>query len=310
MNRSRTLTVIFFLLYSFSAYAFQDSVNLDTYIIENQIQVNKTESGLYYSFEQEGRGVYPQQGDYVKISFVGRLLNGVEFERSDPKEPFVFQLGYRQVILGLDKGISLFRVGSKGKLYIPSNLGYGARGVGKVIRPNSDLIFEITILEVMDIDAYDKFMEELEKRERIEFEEHQRKQFIEDKRLINAFASEHKLKVKRTPSGLSYIIKKKGKGPNIVSGNTITVHYEGYLLDDTIFDSTYKNKQPFKFQIGKGKTIDGWEEGLLHFKKGSQGWLLIPSQLAYGPRSIEDDEINIPADAVLIFKIKIVGLVN
>ena len=310
MNRFHSLLVIFLLIYSFSAYAFQDSLSLESYFNENQIQADKTEDGLYYSIEHEGRGVYPQHGDYVKVSFVGRLLNGAEFERSDPKDPFVFQLGYRQVILGLDKGISLFRVGSKGKLYIPSNLGYGTMGAGKVIPPNSDLVFEITILEVMDIDAYDRFMEQLEEKERFEFEEHQRIQFNEDKRLINTYISEHKLKAKRSPSGMSYVIKKKGKGPNVVPGNTITVHYEGYLLDDTVFDSTYKRKQPFKFQIGKGKTINGWEEGLLHFKKGSEGWLLIPSKMAYGPRSIEDDEIKIPADAVLIFKIKVVDLVN
>jgi FKBP-type peptidyl-prolyl cis-trans isomerase len=179
-----------------------------------------------------------------------------------------------------------------------------------VIPPNSDLIFEIEVLEVMDIDAYDRFMEQLEEKERKEFEEHQQKQFVEDKRLINDYAADHKLKVKRTASGLSYVIKKKGKGQNATKGNTLLVHYEGYLLDDSIFDSTYKKNQPFKFKLGKGKTIEGWEEGLQFFKKGSEGWLLIPSKMAYGPRSIEDSEVNIPANSVLVFKIKIVDIIN
>ncbi len=310
MRRSYFFIIIFFAALPFSAYAFQDSLSLEAFFIKNQIQVNKTEEGLYYSIEQEGNGVYPKPGDYVKVHYVGKLLNGAEFDRSEVDEPFVFQLGYRQVILGWDKGILNFRVGSKGKLYVPSQMGYGRVGAGKMIPPNSDLIFEIEVLEVMDVDAYDRFMQQLDEKDRKEFEEHQRKQFIEDKRLINDYASEHKLKVTRTPSGLSYVLKKKGKGRNVVPGNTIVVHYEGYLLDDTIFDSTYKKKEPFKFQLGKGKTIDGWEEGLQYFKKGSEGWLLIPSKLAYGPQSIEDNEINIPANSVLVFKIKIVDIIN
>ncbi len=310
MKRSRFFILIWLFSLSLPAYSFQDSLSLEAFFVKHQIQANKTADGLYYSIEREGSGVYPKPGDYVKVHYVGSLLNGTEFDRSDADEPFVFQIGYRQVILGWDKGIPLFRVGSKGKLYIPSQLGYGRVGAGKMIPPNSDLVFEIEVLEVMDIDAYDRFMSELDEKEKKEFEQHKRKQFVEDKRLINDYAIGHKLKVKRTPSGLSYVLKKKGKGANVVLGNTIVVDYEGYLLDDSIFDSTYKKNEPFKFQIGKGKTIDGWEEGLQYFKKGSEGWLLIPSQLAYGPQSIEDVDINIPANSVLIFKIKVVDIIN
>ena len=79
------------------------------------------------------------------------------------------------------------------------------------------------------------------------------------------------------------------------------------LLDGTIFDST-EGKSPFEFTLGLGKTIPGWEEGLPFFKQGSQGYLLIPSQLAYGPRPIIEEDINIPGNSVLIFKIKVVEI--
>jgi len=308
MNRIHYFIILTLFSFSSSAFAFQDSLSLEAFFTKNQIQANKTNEGLFYTIERDGNGIYPKSGDYVKVKYVGRLLNGKEFDKSDPDDPFVFQVGYRQVILGWDKGISLFSVGSKGTLYVPSELGYGRTGAGKVIPPNTDLIFEIEVLEVMDIDAYDRYMEQLEERERIAFEKHQQEQFVKDKRLINDYTANHKLKVTRTPSGLSYFLKKKGKGPNAAPGNTIIVNYEGYLLDDTIFDSTFKTNKPFKFQLGRGKTIDGWEEGLRYFKKGSEGYLLIPSKLAYGPRSIEDDEINIPANSVLIFKIKVEDL--
>ena len=308
MNRFALFTLV--TLFSVPAFAFQDSLRLEDFFQKNQIQANETEDGLFYTIEREGHGMFPKPGDYVKVNYVGRLLNGKEFDRSDPNDPFVFQIGYRQVILGWDKGISLFKVGSKGTLYVPSHLGYGRAGAGKVIPPNSDLIFEIEVLEVMDIDAYDKFMEELEAKERAAFEEHQKKQFILDKRLINNYAADHRLKVKRTASGLSYIIKKKGKGPTAAKGNTLVVHYEGYLLDDTIFDSTYKKNKPFTFKLGIGKTIEGWEEGLQYFRKGSEGILLIPSKMAYGPRSIVDEDFNIPENSVLVFKIKVVDIID
>lgn len=310
MKRSHFFTILFLFSFHLSGFAFQDSLSLEAYFIKNEIQPNKTEDGLFYTIEQEGSGDFPKPGDYVKVKYVGNLLDGKEFDRSEPNDPFVFQLGYRQVILAWDKGIPLFRVGSKGRLYVPSHLGYGRVGAGKVIPPNANLVFDIEVLEVMDIDAYDQYMEELEQKERKAFEEHKAKQFIEDKRLINDYAAEHKLRVKRTPSGLSYVLKKKGKGANATAGNTLIVHYEGYLANDTVFDSSFKRDEPFKFQLGKGKTIAGWEEGLQFFKKGSEGWLLIPSQMAYGPQAIEEDDINIPANSVLIFKIKVLDILK
>ena len=92
-------------------------------------------------------------------------------------------------------------------------------------------------------------------------------------------------------------------------GSSFEVKYKGQLTDGTVFDDSFgKRAEPFKFVLGKGKAIEGWEEGLKNFKKGSEGWLLIPSSLAYGPRSIREGKINIPANSVLVFKIKVVNL--
>jgi FKBP-type peptidyl-prolyl cis-trans isomerase len=308
MNKYLFLSILLFAFFYSAGQTFQDSNNLEVYLAKNHIEAQKADNGLYYLIEQEGSGILPKAGDYVMINYSGMLLDSTAFDRSDPDDPFVFQLGYRQVILGLDKGIPYFPVGSKGKLFIPPNLGYGNVGVGNVIPPNANLLFEVEVLEVMDLDAYDKYMEQLDEKERKEYEEFQQKQFLEDKRLINDYAAEHRLKTTRTSSGLSYAITKKGKGANAAKGNTLTVHYEGYLIDDTIFDSSYKRKTPYKFELGKGKTIEGWEEGLQFFKKGSEGWLLIPSQLAYGPQPIEEEDIKIPANSVLIFKIEMVDI--
>ncbi|MFT5385075.1 MAG: FKBP-type peptidyl-prolyl cis-trans isomerase FkpA [Saprospiraceae bacterium] len=284
-----------------------DSIDLETYLRQNNLQPKISEDGLYYLMDNEGRGDYPKTGDYVMVSYVGKLLNGTVFDQSG-EEPFIFQLGYRQVIRGWEKGIPLFKVGSIGTLYIPPHLGYSKTGAGKVIPPNAALIYEIEVLKIMDYDAYDRYMAALEEKERIAFEKQQTAQFSTDKKLIHEYASSHKLKTKRLSSGVSYSLKKKGKGTVPRDGDIITFHYEGFLLDDKAFDSSYKRKQPFTFQFGKGKAIKGLEEALGYFKKGSVGWILIPSRLAYGPMEIDEEGIYIPGNSVLIFKVKVLKI--
>ena len=309
MNRFSILFLAFTVFFSSEFLSAQDSISLEEYIQKNNIEARKG-NGLFYTIQKEGYGEYPKPGDYVKVHYSGKLLNGHTFDASEPNDPFVFQLGYRQVILGWERGIPLIPLGGKGTLYIPSQLGYGRAGAGNAIPPESSLVFEIEVVEILDQQAYDDYMDELDAKEQRAYEAHVENQFVQDKRLINDYASENKLRVKRTNSGLSYAIKKKGKGELLKKGDLVSVHYEGFLLDGTLFDSSYKNKKPFTFQLGKGKAIKGWEEGLLHFKKNSEGWLLIPSKLAYGPRSIKEEGISIPADAVLIFKIKVVNVIR
>ena len=152
-------------------------------------------------------------------------------------------------------------------------------------------------------------MKELEVKERQRFEEKKKEQFATDKKIIQNYAVDNKLRTKRLASGVSYVLTKKGKGSTAKPGDFIEVKYKGQLTDGTVFDDSYgKRAEPFKFVLGKGKAIEGWEEGLKNFKKGSEGWLLIPSALAYGPRAIREGKINIPANSVLVFKIKVVDL--
>lgn len=87
-----------------------------------------------------------------------------------------------------------------------------------------------------------------------------------------------------TASGLIYIIAQEGTGEFPKVGQTVTVHYTGYHLDDTKFDSSYDYGQAFAFNLGAGEVIKGWDEGIALFKKGGSGTLLIPYELAYGDR--------------------------
>ena len=177
-----------------------------------------------------------------------------------------------------------------------------------MIPPNSPLVFDIEIVDILSYEAYDKYMIELERKERVAYEAHVKKQFVKDQNLINDYAIGHKMKTKRTQSDVNYVLTKPGKGELAKSGDKVIVHYEGRLLDDAVFDTNF-DKEPFTFILGVGKVIKGWDDGLMQFRKGSEGWLLIPSKYAYGPRAIKENDISIPENSVLIFKIKVVDVV-
>lgn len=109
--------------------------------------VTTTVSGLQYEVLKEGSGAKPTGTDTVKVDYVGTLLDGTKFDSSiDRGEPAVFPLD--RVIPGWTEGIQLMAVGSKYKLYIPSNLAYGEQGAGELIGPNSTLVFEVDLLSI------------------------------------------------------------------------------------------------------------------------------------------------------------------
>lgn len=107
-----------------------------------------TESGLQYEVLTEGTGAKPTAEDRVRVHYHGTLIDGTVFDSSvDRGEPAVFGVG--QVIRGWTEALQLMPVGSKWKLYIPSELAYGPRAAGPDIGPNSTLIFEVELLEIV-----------------------------------------------------------------------------------------------------------------------------------------------------------------
>ncbi|MEY8685490.1 FKBP-type peptidyl-prolyl cis-trans isomerase [Bacteroides sp. AN502(2024)] len=105
-------------------------------------------SGLQYEIIKEGTGKKPKATDQVRCHYEGTLIDGTLFDSSIQRgEPAVF--GVNQVIPGWVEALQLMPEGSKWKLYIPSELAYGAKGAGEMIPPHSTLIFEVELLEVL-----------------------------------------------------------------------------------------------------------------------------------------------------------------
>lgn len=109
-----------------------------------------------------------------------------------------------------------------------------------------------------------------------------------------------------TASGLKYIDEKIGDGPSPQAGQTVTVHYIGTTQStQKEFENSYKTQRPVDFQIGVGKVIKGWDEGLLTMKVGGKRKLIIPGDLAYGRFGRPPD---IPPNATLEFTVELLGI--
>ncbi len=105
-------------------------------------------SGLQYEILKKGNGPKPTESDKVKCHYHGTLTDGTVFDSSVERgEPTVFDVS--QVIQGLKDALQLMPVGSKWRLFIPSRLAYGKYGAGEVIKPNSALIFEVELLDIV-----------------------------------------------------------------------------------------------------------------------------------------------------------------
>jgi FKBP-type peptidyl-prolyl cis-trans isomerase len=106
----------------------------------------------------------------------------------------------------------------------------------------------------------------------------------------------------KTASGLNYDDETVGTGKEAKSGDTVDVHYTGWLKDGTKFDSSKDRGRPFSFQVGAGRVIKGWDEGVAGMKEGGKRKLVIPPDLGYGARGAPG---AIPPNAELTFEVEL-----
>jgi FKBP-type peptidyl-prolyl cis-trans isomerase FkpA len=107
------------------------------------------------------------------------------------------------------------------------------------------------------------------------------------------------------PDGLKYTDDTLGTGVEAVPGKTVSVHYTGWLLDGTKFDSSRDRNQPFQFPLGGGRVIKGWDEGVAGMKVGGKRTLVIPPSLGYGAQGAGG---VIPGNATLKFEVELLDV--
>jgi len=131
--------------------------NIEDYLAKNNIKTERAPKGTFVLVENQGDGPAVDSGKQVSVMYTGRTFNGVVFDSNiDPKfqhtEPYSFVIGSQPpgAIEGWDDGLRLFKKGGKGKLYIPSMLGYGGNPRPGPIKPFDNLMFDVEIVDVQD----------------------------------------------------------------------------------------------------------------------------------------------------------------
>ena len=231
-----------------------------------------TDSGLQYYDMIEGEGDTPQEGDNLSMHFRAWIQEDsiLLADSYDRGQPIHFPLGSDDVFEGWNEGVSTMKVGGKRQLIIPPELGFG-NDPNSGIPADAILILEV---ELLDFSAPAKATEIDE----ADYEE--------------------------TATGLKYYDLVEGDGASPESGQTVIVHYTGWLTDGTQFDSSLDRGQPFTFVIGQGGVIAGWDEGVATMKIGGKRQLVIPAELGYG----EQGTGGIPPNATLIFEVELLGV--
>ena len=124
--------------------------------------------------------------------------------------------------------------------------------------------------------------------------------------LVVGVSAADETKVVTTDSGLKYIDLKVGTGEKAKKGDTVEVHYTGWLKNGKKFDSSVDRGEPFEFKLGAGRVIKGWDEGVAGMKVGGKRKLIIPSKLAYGERGAGGGVI--PPNAELTFEVELLKI--
>ena len=130
------------------------------------------------------------------------------------------------------------------------------------------------------------------------------KMIAEEKSILQQYIKDNGINATETSSGLFIAVTKEGTGEQAQPGNTVSVHYTGKLLNGKVFDSSVSRGTPFRFQVGVGQVIRGWDEGIVTMKVGEKAIFLIPSPLAYGERSAGE----IPPNSPLIFEVELIEI--
>jgi FKBP-type peptidyl-prolyl cis-trans isomerase FkpA len=267
--------------------------------------LEKTENGLKYKILADSAGANGEDGGWIVFHFI--MKNSKDsIMRNTFKEgsPIGIPIGKASFKGGLEEGFTLLSKGDSAQFFVNADSIFTKTfhtDVPKEVEKGSDLQF---IIKVVNLYSKADVEKEMAKGKKAQEEAEVAKQQLvaQDTMTIVEYLKKNKIKAKRTVNGVYYVVHKSVSGMNLNPGDSISVQYEGRLLNGTKFDSSYDRNAPFTLMVGMGQVIRGWDEGLMSLKKGEKATLYIPSGMAYGARGAG---ANIPPNSILIFDIEI-----
>ncbi len=270
-------------------FAFEEQWKRDTTVIGSFLRTNGINSridasGVRFVIDSLAEGFPPKFTSTVKFKYVGRFIGGSIFDQG------TISAQVSNLIAGFQVGLLLMPERTKARIYIPSGLAYGAGGSGS-IPPNSNIMFELQILEVV------KTATEIQR-------------LASDTVSIDQYLASKSIDAIKDKSGLRYVVTQLGTGaqPDIYS--KVKIKYTGKLLSDgtEFFTGTYEPSNDFDSRVIN--FIFGLQVALPKLPVGSKATLYIPSGLGFGDQTINTGTATVPANSNIIYEIELLGIVN
>lgn len=269
------------------------------YIASNNLNVEADPSGIFYMTTKAGKGASVSAGSFANLHIVAKSLGpqGVELINTyNDGKSIDLEVGTGQLGIGFETGLMRMKVGEKATIIAPFNLAFGAQGSRGFVAPFSTIVFDVELIKITSAEEM-----------RIKAEKEAKESAAKELTVLSKYLADNNITTAPQASGLYYVETVAGTGKQAIAGKKVKVHYSGYLLDGTKFDSSVDRGEPFEFGLGQGQVIPGWDEGISLMKEGGKAKLIIPSSLGYGPRGAGQ---AIPPNASLVFDVELIEVID
>ena len=239
-------------------------------------EYKKTKSGLLYKIISDKSNPVVKKGEFLKLQYTQKLRDSLLYSTYDGGMPVYPQVDSARPVYSPTEIFPLFRKGDSAvvvELADTLQRRFGGQ-LPPFIKKKDKITITFKVLDVFSSpDAKQKDMEdELVKQKQREIT------------TVESYLAKNSINAEKTTKGTYVVVQSVGDGPQVDSGKEVSVRYTGKMLPSgKVFESnmTGPGNEPFKFVVGKGQIIPGWDDGLRKFKKGGKGTLYIPAFLAY-----------------------------
>ncbi len=267
----------------------------------------ETTSGLKYALHSSSGGETPEMGSILSLEMVYSVGDSTLFDTRTGFVPMYLEMLPPEYPGDIYEGLAMMAPGDSATFMLDAEDFFlytaGMMEVPPFVNPGDEMTFEVKMIKAMNEDEF------AEEQQRIMQEEMQRDMVRaeQEEGLMLEFLEEQGITVQPRESGLYYVETLRGDGAMVEPGNIVSVHYEGRLLDGTVFDSSYEREGPLEFPVGMGQVIQGWDEGISLMRVGGKATLVIPSHLGYGEYGAGQ---IIPPFTTLVFDVELVDVQN